>query len=279
MLASSVLVAEDKSMDKAAMPGEQYKALLKEHQDATEVFSKAYTEAMTDEERKKVIANSPWDKFAPRFLGLAQKYPKDPVAVDALVWVLNNSSEAVGAKDSQRAKAIALLLRDHIRSDKLGSVCLRMRFDFAPESETFLRTVLERSPHQEIQALACLALAQFLCNRLRLLDLVQDGPDLAKHYEGLFGKDYLEQLLRQDRAKVAKETEVLFEQAADKYGDVKIPTRGTVGEEAKSELFEIRHLAVGKEAPEIEGEDQNGKKFKLSDCRGKVVLLDFWSQF
>src|SRR5713101_6424644 len=279
MLASSVLVAEDKSKHKAATPGEQYKALVKEHQDATEVFSKAYTEAMTDEERKKVIANSPWDKFAPRFLELAQKYPKEPVAVDALVWVLSDSSEAVGAKDSPRAKAIALLLRDHIRSDKLGSVCPRMRFDFAPESETFLRSVLERNPHQEVRALACLALAQFLCNRLRLLDLVQDGPDLAKHYEGLFGKDYLEQLLRQDRAKVAKEAEVLFELAADKYRDVKIPTRGTVGEEAKSELFEIRHLAVGKEAPEIEGEDQNGKKFKLSDYRGKVVLLDFWSQF
>ncbi len=279
MLASSVLVAEDKSKHKAATPGEQYKALLKEHQDATEVFSKAYTEAMTDEERKKVIANSPWDKFAPRFLELAQKYPKEPVAVDALVWVLSDSSEAVGAKDSPRAKAIALLLRDHIRSDKLGSVCPRMRFDFAPESEIFLRSVLERNPHQEVRALACLGLAQFLCNRLRLLDLVQDGADLAKHYEGLFGKDYLEQLLRQDRAKVAKEAEVLFELAADKYRDVKIPTRGTVGEEAKSELFEIRHLAVGKEAPEIEGEDQNGKKFKLSDYRGKVVLLDFWSQF
>jgi hypothetical protein len=84
MLASSVLVAEDKSKDKAATPGEQYKALLKEYQAATEVFSRAYTEAITDEERKRVIANSPWDKFAPRFLELAQKYPKDPVAVDAL---------------------------------------------------------------------------------------------------------------------------------------------------------------------------------------------------
>jgi hypothetical protein len=50
------------------------------------VFSKAYMEAMTDEVRKKVIANSPWGKFAPRFLELAQKYPKEPVAVDALVW-------------------------------------------------------------------------------------------------------------------------------------------------------------------------------------------------
>ncbi len=29
-------------------------------------------------------------------------------------------------------------------------------------------------------------------------------------------------------------------------------------------------------APEITGEDVNGKEFKLSDYRGKVVVLDFW---
>jgi peroxiredoxin len=44
-------------------------------------------------------------------------------------------------------------------------------------------------------------------------------------------------------------------------------------------LFELRHLAVGKQAPDIEGQDQDGKQFKLSDYRGKVVLLDFWSHF
>jgi peroxiredoxin len=40
----------------------------------------------------------------------------------------------------------------------------------------------------------------------------------------------------------------------------------------------MRHLAVGKEADDIEGPDQNGVRFKLSDYRGKVVLLDFWDQ-
>ena len=34
---------------------------------------------------------------------------------------------------------------------------------------------------------------------------------------------------------------------------------------------------VGKQAPDIEGEDQDGKHFKLSDYRGKVVLLYFWN--
>ena len=63
------------------------------------------------------------------------------------------------------------------------------------------------------------------------------------------------------------------------YGDVKLPDGETVAEKAEPELFGIRHLSVGKVAPDIEGEDQDGVKFKLSDYRGKVVLLDFWSEY
>jgi hypothetical protein len=98
----------------------------------------------------------------------------------------------------------------------------------------------------------------------------------------VFGKEYLEELQRQDHAQVAREVETLFARA-EKYGDVKIPvvffgSGGTVREKAKAELFQIRHLSVGKVAPDIEGEDQDGKRFKLSDYRGKVVLLDFWQR-
>jgi peroxiredoxin Q/BCP len=38
-------------------------------------------------------------------------------------------------------------------------------------------------------------------------------------------------------------------------------------------------LAVGQEAPDIEGVDQDGQPLRLSDYRGKVVLLYFWSEF
>jgi thiol-disulfide isomerase/thioredoxin len=48
---------------------------------------------------------------------------------------------------------------------------------------------------------------------------------------------------------------------------------------AKRELFELRNLVIGKAAPDIEGEDIDGKKFKLSDYRGKVVLLAFWGNW
>lgn len=38
-------------------------------------------------------------------------------------------------------------------------------------------------------------------------------------------------------------------------------------------------LEVGDTALEIDGEDIDGKKFKLSDYRGKVVVLDFWGHW
>ena len=63
---------------------------------------------------------------------------------------------------------------------------------------------------------------------------------------------------------------------ADKFADVKYQ-RGTVGAVAQRELFDIRNLSVGKPAPMVEGEDQDGQKFKLSDYVRKVVLLDFWA--
>ena len=82
-----------------------------------------------------------------------------------------------------------------------------------------------------------------------------------------------------DREAAGEEVEHLFGQAVEKYGDVKVPGAGSAGEKAESELFEIRNLCIGKEAPDVEGEDQDGVRFKLSDYRGKVVLLDFWSEY
>ena len=80
-------------------------------------------------------------------------------------------------------------------------------------------------------------------------------------------------------SQVRTESEKLLRRASDQFGDVKLADGGTVGDKARLELDDILHLAVGKVAPEIEGQDQDGKKFKLSDYSGKVVLLDFWHQY
>lgn len=72
--------------------------------------------------------------------------------------------------------------------------------------------------------------------------------------------------------------EDILEQAAEKYGDIMLRTK-TVGQVARGELHERRNLGIGKMSPEIEGEDIDGVKFKLSDYRGKVVVIDFWGDW
>ena len=265
------------SQDKSVAPAEQYRALLKEFGEAAQ----ANWKAATDEERKQAAARV--EPLPLKLLELAENNPNEPWTLDALTqvitqeyWLDNYSSHPGWGKDSRQARAIAILLRDHVGSDKLGETCKRVQFGFRQECEMFLRTVLEKNPHRDVQGQACLSLALFLNGRLSRLDLLKDQPEASRRYEGLYGKDYLDTLRRQDRAQAVAEVEAVFEQAAEKYDDVKLPFGGTVGDNARTELFAIRHLAVGKEAPDIEGPDQNGVRFKLSDYRGKVVLLYFW---
>ncbi len=44
-------------------------------------------------------------------------------------------------------------------------------------------------------------------------------------------------------------------------------------------MFEMRNLQIGMQVPDIEGADLDGVDFKLSDYRGKVVMLDFWGNW
>jgi hypothetical protein len=265
------------AQDQQVAPGEQYRALLKEFGEAAH----ANWQATTDEERKEAAARV--EPLPLKLLDLAEKSPREPWRLDALThvvtieyWLDNYSSHPGWGKDSRQARAIALLLQDHVRSDKLGETCKRVQYGFRKECETFLRTVLAKNPYRDVQGQACLGLALFLNGRLNRLDLLKDQPIVNRRYEGLYGRDYLDTMRRQDRARAMAEVEAVLEQAAEIFGDVKLPFGGTVGDNAKRELFAIRHLAVGKEAPDIEGPDQNGVPFKLSDYRGKVGLLYFW---
>ena len=280
LLGLSLAAAGNERDDKPATPAEQYQALLKEFQQAARGL---YT-ATSDEDRKQSAALV--FNLSPRTLELAEKHRTEPFALDALVqvvvqelWLQNNTTHPGRGKDNLEGRAIAILLRDHVRSDQLGDATRRMSYGFSKECENFLRTVLKMSPHRDIQALACLRLGQLLNLRLQRLDLLKERPEMASRYEGMFGKDYLASLRRRNRATSVKEVEAFFERATAEYGDVKVPYGGTVREKAESELHEIRYLSVGKEAQDIDGEDQDGKRFNLSDYRGKVVLLYFWSEY
>src|SRR5262249_9995342 len=159
----------------AEAPGtlaQEYQKVLKE----SGQVSPNFRDAKTDEERKKAVETT--DQFARRFVKLAEKYPNDPFALEVLTqavramnaqdsaiqmsWQTNKTAFPIRSKDDSTALAMALLVRDHIRSDKVEVVCERMRYGTRQEYGPFLRKVMKESPHHEVRGLACLSLAQFL---------------------------------------------------------------------------------------------------------------------
>jgi hypothetical protein len=67
--------------------------------------------------------------------------------------------------------------------------------------------------------------------------------------------------------------------AVSKYGD-ETDHRGRVFKElVAGDILQLERLQVGMVAPDIVGQDLDGVEFKLSDYRGKVVVIDFWGNW
>jgi hypothetical protein len=281
LLALPAAWAEDKPKDRPDTPAEQYKALVKEYQDGMQAFQKALRAAKTPADRQKAFQEYPNpDKLAPKFLELAKKNPRDPAAVDALAWVVTNSRTQ--GKSSPRAKALAILSKDFVESPNVASACLALGNVQSKEAESFLNAVLDKNPSTEAKAAASVGLAENMKNRIALAETLKDRPQFAQAYQNMLGKDYYDELMKLDAVKANKQAEELFDRAESKYGTVKLPGGRTVAETVKPELARLKNvgkLEIGKPAPEIQGEDLDGKQFKLSDYRGKVVLLDFWGNW
>jgi hypothetical protein len=280
------LQARDKA--ETPTPQQQYQALLTEFDKARMEFQKAFSEAKTQEDQRKVVEEKypQTDKFAPRFLEFAEKNPKAPAAVDALIWVVAPPDQVVtppsskSDPDSPRTKALRILLRDHVQSEKLGNLCQSLGYVQDEESQPLLRAVLEKSRHRNVQAQACLALARQTETRLRQARLFKNDTKMAKQYEGMMGKEAVEKLVKADADKLSKEAEGFYQRIGKEFADVPGDRGDTMGKLAERRLETLRHpILVGKPAPEIAGEDIDGTKFKLSDYRGKVVLLDFWGNW
>jgi thiol-disulfide isomerase/thioredoxin len=79
-------------------------------------------------------------------------------------------------------------------------------------------------------------------------------------------------------ATLAGEVEAQLKQAKTQYGDVAFGDT-TIGKQADNKIDQLRHRSLGKVAAEITGEDIDGKKFKLSAFKGKVVVLYFWGSW
>jgi flagellar motor protein MotB len=235
-------------------PLEKYRALVKAQQQAREQFSKAYNAAKTDEERQRVQkelgGRASADHYTGQFLQLIRTHPKDPAALEAFRWMLSRVPNS-----PETGQAVETLLANWIEDERLAEVCRSLVYRSCPAGDTLLQRAIDKSPHRTVQGYARFSLAMSLITRADRMTSAR--PEDRKPYE--------------------REAEKLLQQVIDKYADLKHFT--TLGKAAELQLFALRHLAIGKTAPDIEGEDLDGKKMKLSDFRGKVVLLDFWGSW
>ncbi len=150
------------------------------------------------------------------------------------------------------------MLKHHLQHKEIGQICLTLGMNRTRGAEKLLRAVAEKGANDEARASATLALGQLLKGNA-------DQSGLAPA----------------ERARLREEAEKNLKTVEEKYPDVKLSISyfGKAGDKAKTELFELHHLSIGMEVPDLQGEDLDGKTFKLSDYRGKVVFLDFWAHW
>jgi hypothetical protein len=289
------LWASDDPKDKPKEPAkskvaEEVDAIIAAYQKAVNDFykeaEKKAKDAKTDEEKSKIYEAYPKpDESAEKLWDLIDKNANEKdAALTALQWILNNSDNDDKGRKST-AKAMDLLIKDHATDPNIAPMLSRLAYRPSAKAEELIRAVLEKNPSKEAKGKACLALGGYLKQVAETNRHIKANPEDAKQLEAYYGKDTLDKIKDADPDKLIKEAEAAFEEAAAKYGDVVLYTNArtmksmTVGASATGELFEIRNLAIGKTVPDIEGDDLDGKGFKLSDYRGKVVVLDFWGNW
>jgi thiol-disulfide isomerase/thioredoxin len=125
-------------------------------------------------------------------------------------------------------------------------------------AESLIREVIAKNPDRKVQALACRSLALGLEGIAEMVEKIKRDPELHRNFDSVRGKAYVDKLLA-DHVKKVNEAQELRKTLSEKYADV------------------IADISIGKPAPEIVIHDLDGKEAKLSDLKGKVVVLDIWA--
>src|SRR5205807_2040324 len=125
-------------------------------------------------------------------------------------------------------------------------------------AEQFIRDVLEKNPDRATRARAAQALLDVADESVEFAKRLKEDKELRQQVELRRGKEFAQKAIDKGEKAHADQRE-LGKLIADKYRDI------------------IPDLSVGQKAPEVVSQDVNGKSVKLSDLKGKVVVLDIWA--
>jgi hypothetical protein len=260
-------------------PETQYRTLVREYQSA----SQASARAAPASGRKPDVA-----AFAVRFLELAREHPGDRASFDALSWVLSHAPHGPEAD-----QAYALLGANYLADEHIIPILQRLSTSKSPVGEALLRSALEMSPEPEVQAHACYSLARMLGSR-------EPHPATARRRSGKAQNVQEKPQARPADDRLRQEIELLYGRLATEFHNVRFSRKQTFGDLARPALERLGTakgrsgrsaafagaatgegvgLEVGMAAPEIAGLDTQGRPMRLSDFRGRVVVLDFWGHW
>jgi hypothetical protein len=247
--APAVKPAEETTPSEEKSVEEQMQAVQTELGEKQQKLVEEYQSAKDQATKQKIVAdfNKLRTDAAAKYFEIVKKYPDDPAIFPALQMVISFGENT--------DKAIEVLVKHHLNNEQIGSLCLQLGMQNAPGSDKLARAVAEKSTSNNAKGLALLALGK-----------------------SLFAQSNDDSVDGDRREKLRAEAEEALQSVVDDYADVKA-FRGTAGDMASGVLFEVKHLAVGKEVPDLTGKDLEGTEFKISDYRGKVVFLDFWAHW
>ena len=218
-------------------------------------------------------ANRQSRKFVEKFLYLAAEQPNTTASLDALNWVIKRFESGNYAD-----RALVLLAKHHAAAVKLDEVFIYIGNNPSLQVGIFYRQVIAANKNPAILGKAHFRLGIYLMRQLEISREVQAKPEAREKYDLFYGKDLTAYLLAMNHAQNRKEALQHFVVIQQKYASVKT-FQGQLGPLANIQEFKLAHLSVGGVAPEITGKDIFGKPLKLSDFRGKIVLLDFWGDW
>lgn len=247
----------------------QVEAICAEYEKTMTEWLSLLQSAKEESEQQALLAKPPdVSQYIDRAMKLIEIDPQDEAALSALIYIIEWITESGDENNPVLPKDLILLAKHHLASPRLSSVCLLLDWiGLPPEGEELLRAAIERSPHEEVQGVALYSLASLLKKRNE--DNANPNMDAARQLQE--AEHQLERVTR-DYAKVEVRP---LEHLAKRFDKEISPEM--LGALANCLLFEIQYLSVGKAVPDAEGTDLDGKKRKLSDYMGRVVVLDFWA--
>ena len=208
-------------------------------------------------------------------------------------WGPDRIAKLEGTDPSIRAlevEELLLRLTDHANDRALPRICFELMAIYTrlpaedqaerayhSSAERLLRLISETNPDRRVRATACFSLAKYQMGLAQEVARLKLSPRQSLEYWIIrLGRERAEQLGELDPAALNKHAEQLLEGIVHDYADVPdLVAFRPLGDLAKAALLALRGPAIGRTAPEIVGDDVEAKAMKLSDYRGKVVLLNF----